>query len=455
MPEQFTETVEVLNRSSAVTITLDANTASVRAGGNGTFGDLEFRNDDGEVRVVINANGLLRIYNSAGNIAAEVAASTSTLSLGTSGLNSHIRLTGTTGNISAGDHGQNGDLELLDTAGEPRVRINASTGNIWLGGNGADGDLVIFPNDGDNSTVAESTIHLDGDTSAIVFRAGGDQRARIDGAAGNVWLGGNGTDGDLVLFANAGDNATVGASVIHLDGGGGVLSMRADGQTTARLTTGGNLWLGGNGHAGDLVMFGSGGDNTSLAGARVHVDAANAVLRLGSNGANGDVLVFPNEATSLTDDDSATIHLRGSDGDIILRNADCAEDFDVAEMASIGPGTVVALDANGAVRESRDAYERAVAGVVSGAGDLKPGIRLDRRDTGRTRLPVALVGKVFCKADATFGAIQAGDLLTSSPTPGHAMKASDPARAFGAVIGKALTPLASGRDLIPILVALQ
>jgi hypothetical protein len=35
------------------------------------------------------------------------------------------------------------------------------------------------------------------------------------------------------------------------------------------------------------------------------------------------------------------------------------------------------------------------------------------------------------------------------------MKAADPARAFGAVIGKALAPLDGGRGLIPVLVALQ
>jgi hypothetical protein len=46
-------------------------------------------------------------------------------------------------------------------------------------------------------------------------------------------------------------------------------------------------------------------------------------------------------------------------------------------------------------------------------------------------------------------------MLTTSPTEGHAMKACDPARAFGAVIGKALRPLATGIGLIPILIALQ
>ena len=49
----------------------------------------------------------------------------------------------------------------------------------------------------------------------------------------------------------------------------------------------------------------------------------------------------------------------------------------------------------------------------------------------------------------------AADLLTTSASPGHAMKASEPLRAFGAVIGKALRPLAEGQGLIPILIALQ
>ena len=65
------------------------------------------------------------------------------------------------------------------------------------------------------------------------------------------------------------------------------------------------------------------------------------------------------------------------------------------------------------------------------------------------------MGKVFCKVDAQFGAIAVGDLLTTSATPGHAMKTSDPLKAFGAVIGKALRPLADGKGLIPILIALQ
>ena len=65
------------------------------------------------------------------------------------------------------------------------------------------------------------------------------------------------------------------------------------------------------------------------------------------------------------------------------------------------------------------------------------------------------MGKVYCKADAQTSSIQIGDLLTTSSTPGHAMKASYPIKAFGTVIGKALKPLKGGKGLIPVLVALQ
>lgn len=142
-------------------------------------------------------------------------------------------------------------------------------------------------------------------------------------------------------------------------------------------------------------------------------------------------------------------------GDVILTGADCAEEFDVAETVDIEPGTVMVLDQDGSLHQSQKAYDKRVAGVVSGAGDYRPGLILDRRQSQDYRVPVALVGKVYCKVDAQYAAIEVGDLLTTSPTPGHAMKAADPFKAFGSVIGKALRPLKAGRETIPILIALQ
>ena len=116
---------------------------------------------------------------------------------------------------------------------------------------------------------------------------------------------------------------------------------------------------------------------------------------------------------------------------------------------------MVVIDHQGALRESREEYDNKVAGVVSGAVDYRPGILLDHQSTDENRVAVALVGKVYCKVDAQYSPVKVGDLLTTSHTPGHAMKADDAGRAFGTVIGKALRPLESGQGLIPILVCLQ
>jgi hypothetical protein len=142
-------------------------------------------------------------------------------------------------------------------------------------------------------------------------------------------------------------------------------------------------------------------------------------------------------------------------GDIRLTNADCAEDFDMANVEIIEPGTVMILGAEGGLLPSHEAYDKRVAGVISGAGNFKPGIVLDKQHAELNRKPIALLGKVYCKVDASFASIEVGDLLTTAPTQGHAMKAADPLKAFGAVIGKALRPLKTGQGLIPILIALQ
>src|SRR6185437_6458486 len=91
-------------------------------------------------------------------------------------------------------------------------------------------------------------------------------------------------------------------------------------------------------------------------------------------------------------------------------------------------------------------------GVVAGAGGLHPAVVLQRVPS-QPGSPIALVGKAFCKVDAAFGKIMAGDLLTTSATQGHAMRVSDRSRALGAIIGKALAVLDAGSGLIPILVS--
>ncbi len=144
-------------------------------------------------------------------------------------------------------------------------------------------------------------------------------------------------------------------------------------------------------------------------------------------------------------------------GDVVLINsvgADVAEDFDMEDEAvDADPGTVLVIGAEGRLLACDEAYDTRVAGVIFGAGELRPAVVLQRIQAKLRRSPIALVGKVYCKVDAEFGAIAAGDLLTTSTTSGHAMKVADRARAVGTILGKALRSHSVGRGLIPILVS--
>ena len=97
-----------------------------------------------------------------------------------------------------------------------------------------------------------------------------------------------------------------------------------------------------------------------------------------------------------------------------------------------------------------------VVGVVAGARDaLKPAIPLGHVPRRVDVAGVALVGTTYCLADADQDPIAVDDLLWSAARPGHARKAAEPERSFGAVVGKALAPLQQGQGSIPIVIALQ
>jgi hypothetical protein len=230
----------------------------------------------------------------------------------------------------------------------------------------------------------------------------------------------------------------VGPEVIRLDAKTGVVSA------------------GGNGLDGELALFPATveafspiDDAPTKRAIQLIAKQDTATVQVGGAGSNGRLLVLNKEGkTSITIDGTGL-------GDITLSNADCAEEFDVADSQAVEPGAVMVLDDEGRLRRSDQPYDPRVAGVISGARDYKPGIVLGKTPSPSQRFPLALVGKVYCKVDAEYSPVGVGDLLTTSATPGHAMKATDRFRAFGAVLGKALRPLESGQDMIPILVTLQ
>jgi hypothetical protein len=290
---------------------------------------------------------------------------------------------------------------------------------------------------------------------------------------------------------------------IILNADNGVLGMRRArgdqllGDLTVRLADDGNLFLGGHAADGDVVLVPK-GVAQKTENATIHLNAegdtpvlrmrgangqqslvmwlsgeSNANLQIGGNGRDGHVLIYPSTAPntapgsmssiSLSGNDSVisvrsggqeTIRIDGKKGDIILHNADGAEEFEV-DADNAEPGSVLVIEDETRLQLADCPYDRRVAGIVSGAAGIRPGIILGRGREG-VGVPVALFGRVNCRVDASYEPVVAGDLLTTSETPGHAMRA-EPGdhRTLGAVIGKALCALDSGRGLVPVLAALQ
>jgi hypothetical protein len=141
-------------------------------------------------------------------------------------------------------------------------------------------------------------------------------------------------------------------------------------------------------------------------------------------------------------------------GDVLLTNRDIAEVLPVPRDAGCARGMVVVMDDDAVLRPCHTDYDKRVVGVVAGAHTLKPAIRLGYVE-GHDDGAVVMVGTTYCLVDADADSIAVGDLLTSAARLGYARKAADPARSFGAVIGKALAPLERGQGAIPIIVALQ
>jgi hypothetical protein len=120
-------------------------------------------------------------------------------------------------------------------------------------------------------------------------------------------------------------------------------------------------------------------------------------------------------------------------------------------------GDVVAIDdvTVGSVKKSKTSYDQDIVGIYS----TGTGISLSSpfQNSAANHVPVALSGNVPVKINTENGAIKKGDYLTSSSTPGYAMKATH----SGQVIGKALedfscdktevvspeTPVCSGKIL--------
>jgi hypothetical protein len=132
---------------------------------------------------------------------------------------------------------------------------------------------------------------------------------------------------------------------------------------------------------------------------------------------------------------------------------DFASSFPVC--GPVEAGDILVTDANhpGLFCRSLIANDPGVVGVVAGEPGLLLGSAPKGTEPAILSAPVATSGVIKVKVDAGYGPIALNDLLVASPTPGHAMRADNPAQ--GTVIGKALEPLPNGTGLIKVLVMLR
>jgi hypothetical protein len=514
--------VDVISSGPTPTITIDGNAASISAGGNGLNGEVTIKDASGNPILILKAassqlsiqrsSGQLlmeigediTVYDSSGNAIIGVINETTTLYVNGALLlidsssgsefikmglpeksielrnpqdQSVLKLT-TNGEVYAGGNGTNGRLSLYDDTGHLRMTIRGDAlsiqnqlggkttvvegGQLYVGGGTVDGTMSVIDKTGKVrvriggagqeisvvSADASAWVEIHGDHIGLSNKQG--QVAELD-RSGDMILGGAGEGGSLSIRDNDGKGR------LYLTAEPNVALRNALGAKVLELRNNGDIRAGGGGQDGDLILTDRDGTETIRAGGGEHnivikKDDGTTAVELGRKGLH----INDSGHIRMRDPDGKErIHIDGASGDIVLANADCAEEFDVSAEEPAEAGTVMVLGRHGRLEQSRRPFDKTVAGVISGAGNFKPGIVLDRRHTSERRVPIALVGKVLCRVDARYSAIEVGDLLTTSATPGHAMRVVDPLAAFGAVIGKALEPLNSGQGLIPIMACLQ
>jgi hypothetical protein len=287
------------------------------------------------------------------------------------------------------------------------------------------------------------------------------------GSVSGVYGSSSGANGNGVIGeANNGPSAN------------GVWGKSANGRGVVGTSLSGNaIWAQSSGQARNAATLRADNVNSSQGMAAYLTNMSNFATAHFANSNNGEVLYLQANGgpfiRAVDHAESATLFSVNYDGTTVTKvlqitgGSDFSEQFEVNEAPAAGspasaspiqPGLVVSIDpaSPGKLIVSRQAYDRRVAGIISGAGGVKPGMMMGQAGSiADGSHPVALTGRVYCRADASNGSIEPGDLLTTASTPGHAMKVTDPAKAQGAIIGKAMTALKEGKGLVLVLVTLQ
>jgi hypothetical protein len=328
-------------------------------------------------------------------------------------------------------------------SGNVAVGVTALQGNTTGNGNTALGSAALWVCSGTNNIG--------------IGNGGGDN---LTTGSYNIDIGNTGQSGDNnVIRIGSGQSQTFIAGNVGLGG--------ATPQQTLSLNGGMNLDQSSlnSGGFSTALSFGSGsGEGIASDRASGNADSFglnfftdfNKRMTIQQQGNVGIGTANPNSLLEVAG--NAYVDQNLSVGSLTIRSgADLAEPFKISAGAEIVQGAVVIIDDQnpGRLKMSDTAYDTRVAGVVSGANGIHPGIQMHQEGMIDGGQNVALSGRVYVQADATFGSIHPGDLLTTSSSPGCAMKVGDHSRAQGAILGKAMTGLNQGKGMVLVLVTLQ
>lgn len=364
-----------------------------------------------------------------------------------------------------------------DTFGGPWPNTAGGNWSAILGGwnNTASGYSAVIGGGGNNTASGQYAVVPGGDgnraTATDSFAAG--RSASAEHAGSFVW-----SDGTGGTFSSAGPNtfnvrAAGGVSISHdlrMNAGrtissSGRLHIQANENLYLNPFPGADtVFVGGGGGPGNLAVQGStvttglgfphnfGPDNN-------FVGSTGNYIAFGHTGVSEDFIGYRDNTFFFKDSPGGGDTCDPTVEVAVLRitgGCDLAEPFQMSHE-DIPKGAVVIIDEDrpGHLKMSEAAYDTRVAGIVSGANGVKAGITLHQEGLIEGGQNVALTGRVYAQADASHGAIKPGDLLTTSETPGHAMKVTDHAKAQGAILGKAMTGLKEGKGMVLVLVTLQ